>query len=187
VIRPHHRNPGPAFSEDAAAAAPLRWLLLSAVRSSPVRAFRTDRLRPAGIPSLLVACLALAAALLVTGCSSVSTRKVIALDRFQRFYVERLLNENHHLDEIIVAELRRLGCTADSGPRTMMPAHTEVLVTYDARWTWDFHTYLIELNLELHTVFPSKKLADGRYYQPSIKPRAPVEVVRGLLGPLFGR
>ena len=129
----------------------------------------------------------LSVALIVAGCSSVSTRKVIALDRFQRFYVERRLNENYHLDELIVAELQRLGRVAASGPRTMMPENTDVIVTYDARWTWDFKTYLIELEVELHTLFPSKKLADGRYYQPSLNPKAPAEVVHGLLAPLFGK
>lgn len=137
---------------------------------------------------LLPLCLlTLTAALAIAGCSSVSTRKVVALDRFQRFYVERRLNENNHLDELIVAELKRLGRDASSGPRTMMPEKTEVLVTYDTRWNWDFKTYLIELNLELHTLYPSKKLADGRYYQPSLTPKAPVEAVRGILGPLFGK
>jgi hypothetical protein len=135
---------------------------------------------------LLTLC-TLAAALALAGCSSVSTRKVIELDRFQRFYVERRLNENNHLDELIVAELQHLGREASSGPRTMMPENTEVLVTYDARWTWDFRTYLIELDLELHTIFPSKKLADGRYYQPSLKPKPPAEAVRGILRPLFGK
>lgn len=127
------------------------------------------------------------AALLLAGCSSVSARKVVALDRFQRFFVERRLNENNRLDELIVAELQRLGRQASSGPLTMMPEKTEVLVTYDARWTWDFKTYLIDLSLEFHTVFPSKKLADGRYYQPSLRPKSPPDAVRELLGRLFGK
>ena len=131
--------------------------------------------------------LLVALGLFSAGCSSVSTRKVIALDRFQTFYVQRLLNENNHLDELIVAELQRLGRKASSGPLTMMPKNTEVLVTYEARWTWDFKTYLIDLNLELHTIYPSKKLADGRYYQPSLNPKPPAAAVRGILGPLFGK
>jgi len=135
----------------------------------------------------LLCLLTLTAALAVAGCASVSTRKVVELDRFQRFYVERRLNENNHLDELIAAELKRLGRDASSGPRTMMPEKTEVLVTYDSRWNWDFKTYLIELSLELHTVFPAKKLADGRYYQPSLTPKSPAEAVRSILGPLFGK
>ena len=122
---------------------------------------------------------------LFSGCSSVNSRQVVELGRFQRFYVERRLNENNRVDELIAAEIRARGHIAGSGPRTMMPEDTQVIVTYDARWTWDFKTYLIELNLEFHTVFPSKKLADAQYYQPSLTPKAPPDAVRELVGRLF--
>ena len=122
---------------------------------------------------------------LFAGCSAVNSRQVVDLDHFQRFYVERRLNENNHLDDLIAAELRGRGKTAASGPRTMMPEDTQVIATYDARWNWDFKTYLIELNLEFHTVYPSKKLADAQYYQPSLTPKAPPDAVRELVGRLF--
>lgn len=73
---------------------------------------------------LLVLC-----ALLTGGCTSVSSRKVVDLSRFQRFFVETRLNENHRLDEALVAALRSQGRIAESGPRTMMPPDTEVIVT----------------------------------------------------------
>lgn len=133
---------------------------------------------------LLLSFLALAGA----GCTTaVSARKVVPLDRFQRIYVEQRLNDNHRLDELFVAELRRMGRDASSGPLTMMPEKIDALLTYDARWEWDFKNYLIELNLELHTVHPRKKLADARYYQPSIKTKPPVEVVREVIDRLFSR
>jgi len=126
--------------------------------------------------------------LLLTGCvSSVSARKVVSLDSFRRIYVERRLNENNQLDQLFVAELRRLGREASSGPMTMMPENTDAVLTYDARWQWDFRTYLIELSLELHTVHPRKKLADARYHQPSIKTKPPEEVIREVLDRLFER
>lgn len=130
--------------------------------------------------------IALAVALLA-GCSSVSARKVVALDRFQRIYVEQRLNDNHRLDELIVAELKRHGREASSGPLTMMPDDTQAIMTYDARWEWDFKTYLIELNLELFAAHPRKKIADGRYYQPSIKTKGAAEAVREILTPLLGK
>ena len=131
---------------------------------------------------LLLPCLAILGA----GCTtSVSARKVVPLDRFQRIYVEQRLNDNHRLDELFVAELRRMGRDASSGPLTMMPEKIDALLTYDARWEWDFKNYLIELNLELHTVHPRKKLADARYYQPSITTKPPVEVVREVIDRLF--
>jgi hypothetical protein len=131
----------------------------------------------------------LAAALLLTllgGCTSaVSARKVMPLDRFQRVFVEQRLNENHHLDEIFVAELRRMGREASSGPMTMMPENTDAILTYDARWEWDFKNYLIELTLEIRSVHPNKKLADARYYQPSIKTKPPAAAIHELLSRLF--
>ncbi len=122
-----------------------------------------------------------------SSCSSVSTRKVIALDRFPRVYVERRLNENHRLDEHFVTALRQLGYDASSGPLTMMPEKTDSLLTYDARWEWDFQSYLIELTFEVHTVRPRKKLADARYHQPTITPKPPAAVVRELVDRLFGK
>lgn len=126
--------------------------------------------------------------LLLAGCTtSVSARKVIPLDRFHRIYVEQRLNDNNRLDEMFVAELRGLGRDASSGPLTMMPENTEAVLTYDARWEWDFKNYLIELNLELHTVHPRKKIADGRYYQPSIRTQSPNEVVHRLVAKLLAK
>lgn len=126
------------------------------------------------------------ALILFAGCSTaISARKVTPLDRFQRVFVEQRLNDNHHLDEIFVAELRRQGRDASSGPLTMMPEKTDALLTYDARWEWDFKNYLIELTLEVHTVHPRKKLADARYYQPSLKTKPPADVVHELIARLF--
>ena len=136
-------------------------------------------------PRLLVWLLSLAI-VAGAGCTTtVSARKVVALDAYQRIYVERRLNENHHLDELFVAECRRLGREASSGPLTMMPEKTDVVLTYDARWEWDFKTYLIELNFELHTVHPRKKIADARYHQPTIRTKSSEEIVRELLHKLF--
>lgn len=109
------------------------------------------------------------------------------LDRFERIFVERRLNENNHLDELFVAGLRRLGREASSGPMTMMPEKTDAVLTYDARWQWDFRTYLIELNFELHTVHPRKKIADARYHQPSIRTKRPEAIVHELLEKLFSK
>lgn len=129
----------------------------------------------------------LAALLLWSGCASSNTRQVIALDRFQRIFVVEQLNDNHQLASLLAAELRRLGRDATSGPRTMMPDNTDAVLTYTDRWTWDFRSYLIEFNLEVHTARTDKKLADARYYQPSLKTKSPEEIARELLTPLFAK
>jgi hypothetical protein len=122
---------------------------------------------------------------LLAGCSSVSARKVVSLDRFQHIFVEERLNDNNHISDLLVAELRRLGRDASSGPLTMLPQNADAVLSYDTRWTWDFHTYLIELNVELRTAHSDKKVADGRYYQPSIKTKSPEAVIHEVLTRMF--
>jgi hypothetical protein len=69
----------------------------------------------------------------------------------------------------------------------MMPEKTDAILTYDARWEWDFKSYLIELNLELHTTHAHKKLADAKCHQPTIKPRSPQDVIREMLRQLLAK
>jgi hypothetical protein len=122
------------------------------------------------------------------GCTSVSVRKPPAVDlsRYQRIFVIQPFNENHHVDEMFVDELKRVGKEAWSGPLTMMPENADAVLTYDARWTWDFKTYVIELTAELHTAHTNKKLADGRYYQPSARPKPPEVATREIVTRMFG-
>ena len=127
----------------------------------------------------------LGAAALLAGCSSLDTRKVVDLTPFKHIYVVHRLTDDHHVDEMFVQELQRLGHDASSGPLTMLPDDADAILTYQDRWEWDFKSYLIELDLELHTARTDKKLADGRYYQPSPKTKAPTEVIHDLLAPLF--
>lgn len=132
--------------------------------------------------------LALFALLLLAGCSSVTstTAPGVDLTRYQRVWVERRLNENHHVDEFMAEELRRLGYQADSGPLTMMPKDTDIVVYYDGRWTWDFTTYLIDLGVEVRMPHSQRQLAIARFYQPSARPKSAEDVARALIGRLFG-
>ncbi len=131
--------------------------------------------------------LPLAAALiaLLAGCSSVNSRAVIDLAPFQHIYVVHKLTDDHHLDELFVAELKRLGHDASCGPLTLLPENADAILTYEDRWEWDFKSYLIELAFELHTARTEKKLADGRFYQPTPKPKPPAEAVHELLASAF--
>ncbi len=130
---------------------------------------------------LLLAC----AAALLAGCSSVSTRKVIDLAPFKHIFVVHRLTDDHHIDELFVRELQSRGHDASSGPLTMLPENADAILTYEDRWAWDFKNYLIELDIDVRTARTDKKLADGRYYQPSIKTKPPAEVIHELLASLM--
>lgn len=129
----------------------------------------------------------LALASLLAACSSVHTHRTpgVNLERYQRFYVEHRLTDDHHLDEMIVARLQALGRQASAGPLTMMPQDTQAIVTYQDEWAWDFKSYLIQLNLQIRDAHRGRPLAYGIYRQPSPVPKPPVELVQAILDPLF--
>jgi len=120
---------------------------------------------------------------LLTACSSVTARRNPALDisQYKRFYVEQRLNDNNSTGALIAADLRARGYEAGHGPLTMMPDDAQVLVTYDARWTWDFRSYLIDLNITAALPHSNKLVATGSYHQPGIRPKAAAKMIAALL------
>lgn len=125
----------------------------------------------------------LAIAFFTTGCATKTARlnPGIKLSQYKRIYVEKRLNDNNATDALIAAELRSRGFDASYGHLTMMPRDTEVVITYDARWTWDFRSYLIELNITATTAHSNKLIATGNYKQPGIVPKKPEAMISALL------
>lgn len=134
-----------------------------------------------------VTALLLCIALLLSGCSSLDTYRVPTVDltRVRTFFVVHRLADNNHVDETIVAHLRSLGYEAAAGPLTMMPQHAEAVVSYRDYWAWDFKTYLIQLDIEIHQAHTNRPMARGSYRQPTIIPKSPAAVVERILTPLF--
>lgn len=158
---------------------------IAAVRLSPVRSASPPAvLRLRAFPRFLLLGSLL---LLLAGCTSIETRKVVDLAPFRHIYVEHRLTDDRRLDETIVQELSRLGYVASRGPLTMLPDDADAVLTYEDRWEWDFKTYLIEFNVVLRTARTKKQLAAGRYYQPTPNSKPPAEVVGKVLTPLFAK
>ena len=134
-----------------------------------------------------VSVLLLIIACLLSSCSSITTDKDprVDLTGIKTFYVVHRLTDNHHIDETIVAQLQALGREASAGPTTMMPQNVDAVVTYEDEWAWDFKSYLIHLEIEIHRAHNRQPLARGSYRQPSIITKAPTVVVQEILTPLF--
>lgn len=124
---------------------------------------------------------------LLVSCSSVETRRSpgVDLSRYQRFYVVHRLNDDRHIDELIVQRLQALGREASAGHLTMMPENTEAIVTYDDVWAWDFKSYLIELTVYLRDARRDRPLGHGSYRQPSPVTKPPQDLVRAIIDPLL--
>ena len=124
---------------------------------------------------------------LLTACSSITSRNnpEVDLKQFKRFYIEHRLNDNNATDAKIAAELRSRGFTATHGPLTMMPNDTQVVITYDARWTWDFRSYLINLNITAMQAHSNKLIVTGTYLQTGILPKSPEKMISVLVDDFF--
>lgn len=126
---------------------------------------------------------------LFTACSSMNARRnpAVPLNQFQRFYVEQRLNDNHGIGERIAADLRARGYTATCDHLTMMPENTEVLITYDARWSWDFRSYLINLEITARRAYANAAaiIATGNYHHPGVTSKSPETMIRSLLDDFF--
>jgi hypothetical protein len=130
-----------------------------------------------------------AMALLLTACSTLSTRTPAPADlaRVKKLYVEHRLADDRGLDQMVAAELRRLGYDASSGPLTMMPPGVDAIVSYEDQWNWDFTLYIIELDIGVSDARTGKVLADGRYYHPTPGSKSPEEMVAAVIDPIFKR
>jgi len=86
---------------------------------------------------------------LLAGCTSyyAQTMPGTGLTGVKHYFVLTNLNDNHGLDREIVAALRHHGFDAESGPHTMMPDESEVVIAYEDQWSWDFGDHLLGLRL----------------------------------------
>lgn len=84
-----------------------------------------------------------------TGCATYDAPMPAAnrLEGKQRFFVFANLNDNHGIAHQIAAALRVRGGTAEVGPMTMMPDDTQVVISYEDNWAWDFGDHLVHLQL----------------------------------------
>jgi len=134
-----------------------------------------------------IPCTLLLVLALLAGCSSVDTKtEIISNVRvLHHFFVRTASNDSNHVDALIVQELQRLGYDASSGPRTMMPNEAEAVIDYEGQWTWDFRTYLIQLNVTIRDARTEAKLAGGQVFHPGVTTKTPEELVHAVLAPIF--
>jgi hypothetical protein len=107
---------------------------------------------------------------LLTACASFSSwiDPSAQLQKRKFFYVESELADGHNLHVTIAEELRVMGYNAASGYLTMMPKEADTIVSFQSRWTWDFTTYLIELDVQMRDAKTGKILATVGYHRPGV-------------------
>ncbi len=103
--------------------------------------------------------------LLLGGCASTNTRveRRQAPEGMQRYFVLANSNDNRAIDRRIANALRAHGLTAESGPRTMMPEDTQVLVSYEDHWSWDFGDRLNYLRITFRNSTNAQPWANAEF------------------------
>jgi len=132
--------------------------------------------------------LLLIALVTLCGCAQITTRTLPKVDFAtpKRVFVEHRLADSYGVAEEIARQLSAMGYDASSGARTMMPGDTELIVSYDDMWTWDFTTYMIEIDMQVRSARSDKILAVGHYFRPGmVLGRPPSEMIHDLLAKLF--
>jgi hypothetical protein len=141
------------------------------------------------MPHLRIHALAvLAGALLLAGCSQMSTRALPNSDigHYKHIFVEHRLADSFGVAEEVARQLRDMGYDATSGAITMLPENAEVVVSYDDMWTWDFNTYMIEFDMQVRLAHTDRIVAVGHYYKPTmVFGRPPEGMIHELLTKLF--
>lgn len=125
--------------------------------------------------------------LLLAGCASYQAQPGSAqrLEGRQRFFVLANANDSRGLDHRLVAALKARGLTADSGPRTMLPDDTQVVVTYQDHWAWDFGEHLVHLQLSAFEPGSPQPVAAVTYSAKIPGRQSPPEIVEELLSRLL--
>ena len=122
------------------------------------------------------------------GCAQINTRTLPKVDLAfrKRIFVEHRLADSYGIAEEIARQLRVMGYDASSGALTMMPGDTELIVSYDDMWTWDFTTYMIEIDLQVRSAHSDKIIAVAHYFRPAmIFGRPPSDMIHDVLSKLF--
>jgi hypothetical protein len=131
--------------------------------------------------------LGMSAVLLLGACTHLNTQVDPSAHITQRshIFVEHRLADGRGIDQVIVAELQRLGYDASAGPLTMMPDNTDAIIAYEDTWTFDFTTYLLELDVAVRDPHTGKQIALNHYTHPSIFGTDPTRIVAKVIDPIF--
>jgi hypothetical protein len=134
------------------------------------------------------AAIALAGLALAAGCQHINTRSLpnANLSAHKHIFVEHRLPDSYGVADEIARQLRDMGYDASAGALTMMPPNTELIVSYDDMWTWDFNNYMIEIDMGVRTARGDKTLAVGHYFRPTmVFGHPPADMIHELLVKLF--
>ena len=89
------------------------------------------------------------------------------------------------IDGLIAERLNLMGRQATHGEKSVMPADTQAIITYQDKWMWDITMYMIELNVQVRNPQSDVAMASGHSLRTSLARKSPPDMVEEVLTELF--
>lgn len=135
---------------------------------------------------LLIACLLLS---FFSGCSIVNLASIQMpgndIDKFQKFYVEKLDTDKRNIDIIIRDQLQEMGYEAFTKESNIDRSSIDAIVTYRDRWMWDMRNYLLQLTIHIKSTNSDFVVGAGKSFRTSLDAKSPEYVVKEVLEDIF--
>ncbi len=129
------------------------------------------------------------ALLVVQGCSINRATATLApgadLSGIRNVYVVKEAGDDRNIDELMKAQLTKMGYTATNGPELTLPYKADAVLTYVDKWMWDITMYMLELTVHLRNPETNASLAVGNSMHTSLSRKSPEAMVEEVLGNIF--
>ena len=128
---------------------------------------------------------------LLQGCATNRESASVAADAditsLKTIFVIRSVEDDRGVYITIAEQLRKLGYSVSTGPATPVPANTDAVLSYQAKWQWDLTMYLLELRVTLRNPTTDTLLGAATSYHTSATRKSTDEMVSEVLSNLRGR
>lgn len=137
-------------------------------------------------PLLLISCL-----LLISGCAvNRATGKLAPgkdLSNIKSFYILEEPGDKGtgNVYKLIEANLVKRGYFVTTGSDFKSPFKSDIILTYNDKWTWDIVTYMLELTITFTESTTNLTIARGNSYHTSMTRKSPEEMVDEVLTNIF--
>jgi uncharacterized protein YceK len=137
--------------------------------------------------SFRLLCMLIVLVAITSGCSSITSSVApdISLNEYEKFYVVRVADDEHAINNTIRDSLIARGLEAKTGFEQGIPSDTQVKVTFKDKWHWDITWYLKDLKIFFHDPNTNSVIARGRSYRPSLERTSVENMVIEILDKLF--
>jgi hypothetical protein len=133
--------------------------------------------------------LVIGAVVSVSGCSvNRATARLTPgadLGKVAHVYVVKEAGDDHAIDELMKAQLVKMGYTAENGPEMPLPYKADAVLTYVDKWMWDMTMYMLELTVDVRDPKDNRTFAVGNSFHTSLSRKSPEAMVEEVLVNIF--